>query len=120
MSAQPSMIRIYGVPPRTQQMELLGGAHEVFVDSMMECIPNPQWRWSESCHLFVKPETPLEFLHAFALRLGMRPKWFQNKAGKMPHYDLTKARREKAIKNGAVALTRPETVAIFRAWRGDK
>lgn len=38
-------------------------------------------------------------LHAFALRLGMRREWFQD--SRVPHYDLTVDRRERAIGLGA-------------------
>lgn len=52
-----------------------------------------------SCHLTADT---LEELHAFARRLGLKRSWFQ--ATSTPHYDLTPARREKAIAQGAVFI----------------
>lgn len=53
-----------------------------------------------SCHLVT--DGPLEELHAFAGRIGIRRAWFQG--GKYPHYDLTGRRREAAVRLGAVEL----------------
>jgi hypothetical protein len=78
---------------------------------------NHGWRLGPNSHLFVSPGTPLETLHAFAEEIGMRRVWFQNKPGRTPHYDVTASRRERALKLGAIELTRPEAVTIFRQWR---
>lgn len=55
-------------------------------------LPNAQW-----CHM--TSDTSLEELHSFAAKLGMRRSWFQD--GRRPHYDLTKAKREQAVRLGA-------------------
>lgn len=57
------------------------------------------WRLGPSCHLFADT---LEELHAFAARLGMRCSWFQDRPGKLPHYDLTRGRRRVAVHLGAI------------------
>jgi len=62
----------------------------VYVDPMMPCVPSLRWRWTESCHLFA--DSPAE-LHLFAARLGLQHSWFQNRPGKLPHYDLTSGMR---------------------------
>lgn len=51
-----------------------------------------------SCHMWA--DTPDE-LHAMAARIGLRRGWYQEHP-RLPHYDLTPARRVKAIKAGAV------------------
>lgn len=48
------------------------------------------------CHLFADD---LQELHDFALKLGLRLEWFQNK--KFPHYDITLSKRNLAISLGA-------------------
>lgn len=85
----------------------------VYIDALVE----NGWRLGPNCHLFVAPQTSLEVLHDFADAIGMREKWFQNKPGKLPHYDLTAKRREYALTIGAIELDRAATVAIIRAWR---
>lgn len=47
----------------------------------------------------------LEELHAFADRLGLKRSWFQTKSGRPEHdhYDLTRGKRQQAIKMGAVS-----------------
>ena len=94
-----------------------GGAGEVLVDALLPCVPNARWRWNESAHLFVAVGTPLEVLHKFAARIGLRRAWFQSRPGSLPHYDLTANRRLRAVLLGAREVTREETVAVLRAWR---
>jgi len=44
----------------------------------------------------------VEELQEFAAKLGLKPEWFQNH--RMPHYDVAKSTREKAIKLGAIPV----------------
>jgi len=53
---------------------------------------------SGSCHLTT--DGPLEELHAFARRIGMRREWFQDHP-LAPHYDLIESKRQKALALGA-------------------
>ena len=48
----------------------------------------------------------LEELHAFADRLGLRRAWFQPRSS--PHYDLSPAKRAKALAFGAVFVSARE------------
>lgn len=57
-----------------------------------------------SCHLTTDGE--LDDLHAFAARIGMRRAWFQS--GRIPHYDLTEGRRQRALAAGAVFVPAKE------------
>jgi len=50
-----------------------------------------------SCHLTADSEDELT---AFARRLGLKDEWFQDT--RVPHYDLTPARRRSALEYGAV------------------
>lgn len=59
-------------------------------------------RWS---HLTVGPEDDIAELHAFALRIGLRRPWFQDKPWPRAHYDVTESKRQAAIAAGAVAVT---------------
>lgn len=61
------------------------------------------------CHMAADT---LDELHAMAERLGVR-RHFQDKPG-MPHYDLCKATRRKAVDAGAVEVTSREIVRICR------
>lgn len=71
-----------------------------------------------SCHLFAAPEHR-EALHAFAERVGLQRRWFQEHR-LCPHYDLTHSRRIAAVRLGAVELTRVEAVTLWRSWSGAK
>lgn len=81
----------------------------VYVDELRN------WGWSKgaSCHLLA--DTPEE-LHAFAAKVGLLSGWFQRRAS-TPHYDLTAARRKRAVLAGAVELDRPQLVAKMREIR---
>lgn len=52
-----------------------------------------------SCHLTT--DGPLDELHAFAARIGLRREWYQEHP-LAPHYDLTPKRRTAALLAGAV------------------
>jgi len=58
-----------------------------------------------SSHLMT--DGPIEELHDFAQRLGLRREWFQDHAVH-PHYDLTPRRRVDAIALGAVFVPAKE------------
>lgn len=68
----------------------------VYVDPIIPCIPNKNWKYHYSCHLVA--DTIAE-LHAFAVCLGLKRSWFQDKT--IPHYDLTANKRREAMKLGA-------------------
>jgi hypothetical protein len=51
----------------------------------------------------------------FAVSIGLREEWFQEKSS--PHFDLTAAGREIAVANGAIELTVREFVMVLRRNR---
>lgn len=61
-------------------------------------------RWS---HLFA--DTHPELM-AFAVRLGLNPRWLQHGGTHREHFDLTETVRGKAIRGGAVPITYPAGV----------
>ena len=63
-----------------------------------------------SCHLTT--DGPLHELHEFALRIGMRLSWFQDR--RVPHYDLVPRRRVDALKAGAVFVPAKEQARARR------
>lgn len=75
-------------------------------------------RWfgsgKQSCHLTT--DGPLDELHAFAARIGMKREWFQDHR-LMPHYDLTPTRRERALAAGASFVPAREQARRRRAAR---
>lgn len=58
-----------------------------------------------SCHLTADT---IEELHAFAARIGLRRGWAQVEGHLVPHYDLTPARRVRALDAGAVFVPAKE------------
>jgi hypothetical protein len=76
----------------------------VYVDDMMmrADVPNGarvvRGVW---CHMFADTR---EELDEMAVRIGMRRSWIQKPGTPREHYDVTKTRREAAIKAGAVVL----------------
>lgn len=63
-----------------------------------------------SCHLTADSD---DELHAFAAKLGLRREWFQPHP-LLNHYDLTPARREHAVRLGAVEVTTRERLRMRR------
>lgn len=87
----------------------------IYVDPLTPCLPNRRWRYRQSCHLFQEPGR-LDELHRFAAQIGLKRDWFQNRPGRMPHYDLTGSKRHAAIRAGALRLDWRGTGAMIRRW----
>jgi len=88
----------------------------VYVDSLMPCPTNPNWRWNESCHLFADT---LDELHLFATGLGMKLEWFQEDSS-LPHYDLTPGKRKQAVAKGAIEASRKTLIEYVHKQRQAK
>jgi hypothetical protein len=69
------------------------------------------WRGTRWAHLMADT---LDELHAFAARLGMPRRAFQDRTSGA-HYDVTAEMREQAIALGAVPLSRHRDRALLRA-----
>lgn len=65
----------------------------IYVDTLLDY----GWKLGPSCHMFADT---LEELHGMASKIGMKRSWFQDKED-LPHYDLVKSKRDRAIKLGA-------------------
>ncbi len=85
----------------------------VYVDRLLACVPSRRWPFVRSCHLFADT---VEELHQFAAGIGLRRCWFQNKRS-LPHYDLNGARREAAIRAGAIEADRLTVMEHINRWR---
>ena len=65
------------------------------------------------CHMIADT---LDELHTMADIIGVKRKWFQDKAS-FPHYDICKAKREIAVDHGAVEVDRRGLVEAMRRIR---
>lgn len=74
----------------------------VYVDAITGCVPNQNWKWNKSCHMFADDE---QELHDMAKRIGLKREWFQEHR-RLPHYDLTVSRRALAVRYGAKEVDR--------------
>ena len=68
------------------------------------------------CHMVADT---LDELHAMADRIGVARRHFQNKPGGTPHYDICKAKRALAVRDGAKEVDKREMVRHMRWWRGE-
>lgn len=59
------------------------------------------------CHMMT--DGPIEELHQFADKIGLKRSWFQDKSGH-PHYDLAPSKRATAIDYGAKSVTSREMI----------
>jgi hypothetical protein len=85
----------------------------IYVDDMMFpwAPPHAPNVWLMS-HMFADTT---EELHAFAARLGMKRTWFQcPPKASWDHYDITKSKRELALKLGAVPIRYRDLPAKLR------
>lgn len=66
-----------------------------------------------SCHLTADT---IEELHSFAQSIGLRREWYQHHR-RLPHYDLTRSRRDLALARGAVFIPAREQIKRRRKER---
>lgn len=85
----------------------------VYVDEVLPCIRSANWPYNKSCHLVA--DTYRE-LHTFAKELGLQRAWYQVKSS-LPHYALTASKRRRAIRLGALPISREELVVIMKRHR---
>lgn len=57
----------------------------------------------------------LEDLFAMARDIGMQASWFQPHS--FPHFDVSRARRARALELGAIEIDRREIVSLMRSYR---
>ncbi|WP_075997132.1 DUF4031 domain-containing protein [Salaquimonas pukyongi] len=75
------------------------------------------WRWKgrKWCHLMADGEAEL---HRFAHRLGIHRLSYQGPPKTAaPHYDITGLERDRALRMGALSISRREVVALYRKVR---
>lgn len=80
----------------------------VYVDAIRDY----GWWRGPSCHLIADS---VEELMEFALGMGLRREWFQQKS--TPHFDLTADTRARAVEKGAIELDRRQLIAKVRELR---
>lgn len=66
------------------------------------------------CHMLSKD---LDALHRMAEAIGVKRKWFQDKPGRTPHYDICKSKRAKAVRLGAVEGGREQEREVILHFR---
>jgi len=64
------------------------------------------------CHLLADT---LDELHAMAARIGMEKLLFQNET--IPHYDISRTKRELAIAAGAIVIDRHQLADLIRKYQ---
>jgi len=80
-------------------------------------VDEPLWSWQgrKWCHLMADTQ---EELHRFAFGLGLQLSSYQGPPKtSAPHYDITGFERDRAVRMGALAVSRREIVALFRSQR---
>ena len=94
----------------------------IYVDPLFNAQPRTaqasrhgnQW-----CHMTVGKADDLEELHLMAEKIGLKRSYFQ--ADRLyPHYDLTPAKRNKAILCGAVEVSHKERMLMCKRLVSNK
>jgi len=84
----------------------------VYVDELIPSLRTRTWPYLQACHLTADTEAQLR---GFAKRLGLKRIWFQNNT--IPHYDLTRNKRQQAIRMGAIEIDRKQMAERIRKHR---
>lgn len=88
----------------------------VYIDPLRNWGGGKGYRWDKSCHMYADT---LEELHELAERIGMWREWFQSDR-RLPHYDLHRKQREKALALGVVEHTRRQMTDFMKQQRGQE
>lgn len=75
----------------------------VYVDQMMANNWRLRGRYVKNCHMW--SDTSVRELVDFAVKMGLKKNWIQKSRVGWVHYDLVESYRNKAIENGATAVT---------------
>ena len=78
------------------------------------------WKWKGRswCHLMADEVAEL---HRFAYSIGIHSLSYQGPPKtSAPHYDITGLERDRALRMGAIAVSRREIVALYRRVRVPK
>lgn len=84
----------------------------VYVSDMRPSIKNKRWPYNQHCYLLADTT---EELHLFAISIGLKRRWFQDKTA--PHYDLTIGMRRSAVRKGATQISNKRVVELVRKSR---
>lgn len=84
----------------------------VYIDAIVATLRTRTWPYLQACHLTADTEAQLR---GFAKRLGLKRIWFQNNT--IPHYDLTRNKRQQAIRMGAIEIDRKQMAERIRKHR---
>lgn len=76
----------------------------IVVDDLQTTIWTDKWPYDKGCHLF-HLDNVVSDLDVVAFTLGLKPGWRHDAPG-FPHYDLTPAKRAKAVELGIRELHR--------------
>ena len=80
----------------------------IYVDPLLY-YSNKPFKHHYWCHM--TSDESIEELTKFAISIGLKSQWFQNHP-RIPHYDLTSNKRNKAISCGAVSVTHEEFIKL--------
>jgi hypothetical protein len=87
----------------------------VYVDPLRKTDRTDNWPFDSFCHLYADTDAEL---HKMASDLYLCKGWFQDKAN-FPHYDITAAKREAAIRLGAEQVKAKHAVVFRRLKKLD-
>lgn len=85
----------------------------VYIDKMERTFPVPNGRMKLS-HMVADKITEL---HAMAYAVGLKRSWFQISHKGLPHYDICKSKKRKALQLGATEIDRSQLKAFIRKLR---
>jgi len=85
----------------------------IYVDQLRDCLPNANWPFRKSCHLYADE---LDELNEFAQGIGLQRSWL-HQSPSLIHYDLTPRMRQRAIRAGAVEVSSSKMVEHIRSLR---
>lgn len=77
----------------------------VYVDELRETPAIAKKRWPHMYYAHLTADS-VEELQTFARVIDLKPEWFQKKS--VPHYDVTKIKRRRALDMGAKFMTAKE------------
>ena len=88
----------------------------IYVDILKEVKQPLGWKWKWRSRLFIDTDTSLLELHHFAVRLELKPGWYQGRSI-IPRYDISAKHHTRAIALGAMPVAGARLLGVFVRWK---
>jgi hypothetical protein len=87
----------------------------IYVGQNMPTLRSKIWKYDTVAHLYSDPGSQ-KALVKFAKKIGLLPEWLRVSSSGIPHFDLTRGKRVRALEYGAKELSTLQEGRKIQEW----